>query len=199
MGRKNMSEERRAMILDAFEVCVGKYGFDGTSLERVAEQAGFRRGLVRHYLGNRDDMVLALAKRMVARYYSQVDELLAHMGAGLDVAGVVALFFPQQDEDQGDHEVMMMEHLIAVSRRYPDIQTMLTEWLDDFVTRLAAVLSGIYPQAGEERAWQAAYGLIGLYFNEESMASVQLPARYNEAARQSATALLTHLLTAPKV
>lgn len=193
MGRKNLTEERRAMILDAFEVCVAQYGFDGTSLERVAEQVGFRRGLVRHYLGNRDDMVLALAERIVARYYRQVDELLVYVAGDLEVSGIVALFFPEQEEDVGDHDVLLMEHLIAVSRRYPAIQKMVTAWLDDFVTRLAHALVGVFPQASGEHTWQAAYGLIGLYFNHESMTSLQLPSRYAEAARRSAAGLLKQL------
>lgn len=53
---------RRPQILDAFAACVARYGIDGSTLDRVAEEAGVTRALVRHYLGNRDEVVVALAE-----------------------------------------------------------------------------------------------------------------------------------------
>jgi hypothetical protein len=32
----------------------GSFGLEGSTLERVAEHAGMKRSVVRHYLGNRD-------------------------------------------------------------------------------------------------------------------------------------------------
>jgi AcrR family transcriptional regulator len=62
MGRPSLSAERRAQVIRAFGRCVARAGFAGTSLEKVAEEAGLARGHVRHYLGNRHDQMMALAE-----------------------------------------------------------------------------------------------------------------------------------------
>ena len=35
-----------------------------SSLEKVADQAGMKRPIIRHYVGNRDDLILALTERV---------------------------------------------------------------------------------------------------------------------------------------
>ena len=89
MGRKSLKEERSALILDAFGRCVARFGLEGTSLEQIATEAGVKRSLIRHYLGNRDDLILALATRVVARYRTMVAEMLAYMEQGDRIEGLV--------------------------------------------------------------------------------------------------------------
>jgi len=62
VGRPSVAAERRQQVLSAFERCVARAGFAGTSLEDVAAEAGLARGHVRHYLGNRHDQVVALGE-----------------------------------------------------------------------------------------------------------------------------------------
>ena len=54
MGRPDLTEVRTAEILDAFERCVARFGLEGSSLERDAEEAGMKRSILRHYIGNRN-------------------------------------------------------------------------------------------------------------------------------------------------
>ncbi|MEO1142890.1 MAG: TetR/AcrR family transcriptional regulator, partial [Pseudomonadota bacterium] len=63
MARPDIKESRREQIIDAFEFCVARYGVEGATLAKTAEQAGLARPLVRHNVGNRDDLVDALTKR----------------------------------------------------------------------------------------------------------------------------------------
>ena len=60
MGRPSLADVRRPQLLDAYAVCLARYGVQGTTLDRVAKEAGVTRGLVRHYLGNRDEVLRAL-------------------------------------------------------------------------------------------------------------------------------------------
>ena len=41
MGRPSLTEVRTVEILDAFERCVARYGLEGSSLERIAEDGDF--------------------------------------------------------------------------------------------------------------------------------------------------------------
>ncbi len=67
MPRPSKVEERREQILDAFERCVVRSGIQGTTLEQVAQEAELPRSLVRHFIGNRDDMVAAVFERFMRR------------------------------------------------------------------------------------------------------------------------------------
>ncbi|MBW2389182.1 MAG: hypothetical protein JRG89_12185 [Deltaproteobacteria bacterium] len=67
MARPSKVEERREQILDAFERCVVQSGIQGVTLEHVANEAGLPRSLVRHFVGNRDDMVAAVFERFTRR------------------------------------------------------------------------------------------------------------------------------------
>ena len=51
MGRKSLANERREQILDAFAIYLRQHGFEGCTLERVAEIAGVQRSIIRHYIG----------------------------------------------------------------------------------------------------------------------------------------------------
>ena len=76
MGRPNLTEIRSAEILDAFERCVARYGLEESSLERVADEAGMKRSILRHYVGNREDLVQGLAERVVTKYRQNLREFL---------------------------------------------------------------------------------------------------------------------------
>jgi len=73
MGRPSLKKERFEEILDAYEQCVARYGLAGATLEQVARQAGLARPLIRHHIGNRDDLVEALINRFInnSKRYTQ--------------------------------------------------------------------------------------------------------------------------------
>ncbi|MEM7233345.1 MAG: helix-turn-helix domain-containing protein, partial [Planctomycetota bacterium] len=72
MPRRDLTKERTEQILDALERCVVHFGLGGTSLERIAEEAEMKRSILRHYVGNRDDLIVAMAERLAARYRRQL-------------------------------------------------------------------------------------------------------------------------------
>ena len=65
MPRPDLTEQRTAEILDAFERCIVRHGLDGSSLEKIGEEAGMKRPILRHYVGNREALVMALAERVI--------------------------------------------------------------------------------------------------------------------------------------
>lgn len=65
MGRKSLAKERRAQILDAFYLCIKKYGLHGASTRRIAEQAGVQPSILHHYFKDRDEMIEELVANIV--------------------------------------------------------------------------------------------------------------------------------------
>ena len=87
MPRPSLKEQRTEEILDAFERCIHRVGLSGSSLEVIAEEAGMKRSILRHYIGNRDDILEALAARTISRYQSETDELMDYLRKGTGWAG----------------------------------------------------------------------------------------------------------------
>ncbi|MFT7373219.1 MAG: AcrR family transcriptional regulator, partial [Oleiphilaceae bacterium] len=68
MGRKSLKEIRVNEILDAFERCLTKKGLQGTTLDNIAEEAGLARRMIRHYIGNRTDLIDAAVERIIEKF-----------------------------------------------------------------------------------------------------------------------------------
>jgi AcrR family transcriptional regulator len=71
--------ERRAQIrdqlLDAASVLFARDGIQGTSIERIAAEAGFTRGAVYSNFADKDDLVVTLLDRRVERSVAEVAEI----------------------------------------------------------------------------------------------------------------------------
>ena len=70
MGKKRLTrteskKRTRGLLLDAAEVVFARRGFNGASVEEVAEEAGFSKGAVYSNFGGKDDLFLALLDRRV--------------------------------------------------------------------------------------------------------------------------------------
>lgn len=84
MPRPSIAAERREEILAAFEVCALRKGLAATTLADVAQEAGLPRPLVRHFIGNRADMVTGLIQRMMQRASGAIDSALKAAGEQRD-------------------------------------------------------------------------------------------------------------------
>ncbi len=67
MGRPRLTEQRGEQILDAFIALVGENGLHATTLDDVADAVDLRRGTVRHFVGNRQQLIVRAIDRLVTR------------------------------------------------------------------------------------------------------------------------------------
>lgn len=192
MGRPDLTEVRTAEILDAFERCVGRFGLEGSSLERVAEEAGMKRSILRHYVGNRDDLIHALAKRVVAKYREHLQAFVDSTTDDGRVDEILSYLLPDQPIETGE-SLLVVESLIAAGASYPDIRQLMFDYIDDLVNTITQQLRLAYPQATRKESWEVAYGVTSICFNQESLTPLQLPPRYLRAARNTALRLIETL------
>ncbi len=78
-----LPQEKRERILNAAFREFGKYGYDKTSMEQVAVEAGISKGMVFHYFGSKRGLYELLYREMSSffeSYYGNMEEALA----GLD-------------------------------------------------------------------------------------------------------------------
>jgi len=142
------------------------HGFAGVTLEHVAQEAGLARALIRHNVGNREQLVAAAIERFFERSAAQWDDLVG----GLPEQGRTrALCDRLLSDGESDGEmVLLTEGLIALAMEDRALAKRLEAWLDHALDRIAAVVRADYPAAEAELVTGSAGGILSVYFNLES-------------------------------
>lgn len=191
MSRPIVKSERREQILDAFEVCVARYGIDGATLARTAEQAGLARALIRHNIGNREELLAALVTRFLANSRDSMAELIEELPRKDRLRSLVDWLF---DPDDFDSQIVQVSNaLIAASSEDPGLARRMQAWRDDFLAQLQAVIAAERPTAEPARVAAVAAGLMGIYFNVEALYPLGEAQQLTEASKDAALLLLKSL------
>jgi AcrR family transcriptional regulator len=61
-------------IVDAAIRCLGRDGYSGTSLQRVADEAGVQKRMVVYYFGSRHGLIARVVERIADRFLTEVEE-----------------------------------------------------------------------------------------------------------------------------
>ena len=190
MGRKSLAEERREEILAAFERCIGRYGID-VPLEQIADEAGVKRSLIRHYLGNRDELVDQVINQIAESYPQRVSEWLARgLVDGID--GVLDVFFANGvTVTQWDDVIGAV--MSTAQGRYPLAKQRLAQMMMEIVDSVAQTLAQLFPGATAAACSEVAYGVVCLTQTNESLLWLGIDPGYTAVARANAERLLSGL------
>lgn len=75
-GRPSLAVTRRQEAITAFLSLIAERGLDTVTLDDVAHRAGMQRSVIRHYVGNRNELVVAALDELVDGYRSSVVETI---------------------------------------------------------------------------------------------------------------------------
>ncbi|GAA3598126.1 TetR/AcrR family transcriptional regulator [Kineosporia mesophila] len=78
-------EERRTEVLNATWRVIGRYGLEGATVRRIADEAGYSNGILQHYFQNKEDILIS-AHQLA---FSRAGERIARVTA--DRTGLEAL------------------------------------------------------------------------------------------------------------
>ena len=194
MPRPDLRAERSGQILDAFARCVARKGLDATSLADVAREAGLRRPLVRHHIGNRDDLIRAFVDRLDALWRRQTDDMRAWFAANPGGAALSDYLF---HEDGGAAEPPAVDSIFTLARHDAAVARRLSDSLDYFADGVAAVLRMRFPEADETALCHAAAGIVAIYGGARTMAGWRSPPQAAASAPNAVDALAASLAAAP--
>ena len=189
MGRPSLVAQRTAEILDAFERCVARFGMEGSSLEVIAAEAGMKRSILRHYVGNREQLVHALAERVIEKYDRMLADHRAQASHLPPVEQLMSYLFPATTVSTAE-SLLVLEALIAASAGSVEIRTRMQGWIHRLVDWSADLLRQAYPAIPRRQCWSVGYGVISICFNHESLTPLELGPRYHRAAKAAAMALV---------
>lgn len=189
MGRPSLQIQREAQVLEAFMHVVARYGVEGATLERVALASGLKRPLIRHYLGNRDDMVHALARHVVDRQIEAIDQLRAAMADDPGLKGFVDTLF--SDHGISDRTLNnAYQALVAAVEHYPDLRAPLLSVMVRFYDLATEVAGRDMPRATRAEKQAVAHGVVDLYLAIDALAPLSPPEDWAAASYDAALRLV---------
>jgi AcrR family transcriptional regulator len=192
MPRPSLKDERSREILDAFLTCVARFGLEGATQERIAAEAGVKRTLLRHYLGNRDEMIRALMEYVVAGFSETTDALAQLLGPDGDLMHLIALLFDQGNAS--DPRLMLAyQAMVASVDTYPDMRAPLLDSLQSFLTVIETAAKRSHPTCAPDKIRAVAHGISAAYVNLDALSPLNPPADWQAAAKTAATLLASSL------
>ncbi len=191
MPRPSLKTERTEEILEAFEHCVARYGVEGSTLERIAEAAGLARALIRHNVGNKDELLDALVERFLDKSQHESESLFESLPQRNRVRTLVDWLF---DPNLGSaHDVRVASALIAAATDRPKLAKRLRVWTKDFIACVERELRASYRGPSNEKIRAAAAGIVGIYFNVDSLAPLGNMTGIRSASKEAALLLISTL------
>jgi AcrR family transcriptional regulator len=195
MPRPSLKDQRSEQILDAYLTCVARYGLDGATQERIAAEAGVKRPLLRHYLGNKEGMVAALAEHVVAEYARLTAFMQAELATVKTPEDLVDYLY-QKDPSSDPRLMLAWQALTVAVADYPEMRAPLFDSLARFVDTIAAVLRRAAPRAEQAHIRAVTQGIVAPYVTLDSISPLNPPASWRKEMRQSAVILAASLTQA---
>jgi AcrR family transcriptional regulator len=192
MGRKDQTTERQALILDAMERCIIKYGLQGATLENIAKDAGVNRGLIHHYIGNRNDLIKLMLERLFEKYQVSFDSYTATNPTSNRAKVVVDYYFDAWFELAPEDDAIILA-LFSESERNKQIRKVLIEIYDRFEKTITSELAQFFPVAPKNKLHLVAYSIMSLAFGHAIMTWNGLPQAKQADIRSIATNLVQTL------
>ena len=199
MPRPSLANLRTEAFLDAFMRCVARYGLDGSTLDRVSEEAGVARAVLRHYLGNRDEMVDALFKHVIEKFAATTEYLFQSLpdldpssdAPMLRVETLLDMLF-----DAISHEAenaAVYQALVAASHRHQGMADALMGFVTSFERQITTELTRAFPQADPSKCAVVAAGITAVYFNHAAAMPLDPPTSWRDRQRAVADLLIASL------
>lgn len=166
MGRKSMEKIRTQQLLDAFIACIPENGVDGTSLEKIAEKAGVTRSVIRHYIGNRDELIAELIDHIIKNSLDLFERILFDPQLNIKERINKVLFAPRDDWQT---DKIILNELVNSKEQSPIIQKRIASLIETMIDRITTVLHNEKPQLNRDEVHQLAYVLFCISLSQDTM------------------------------
>jgi AcrR family transcriptional regulator len=142
MSRAERRERTREELLTAAEACFVSRGFHATSVDQVAERAGYTKGAVYSNFATKEDLFFSVYERRVERALTEVAPGLRQAGPGRAFDQLATGTIQRRDRDDGWLAVFLefWAHVLRhpeLRARFAAIHARLLELLADGVRQLA--------------------------------------------------------------
>ncbi|MGW2611834.1 TetR/AcrR family transcriptional regulator [Streptomyces mirabilis] len=194
MGRPSLATERRQQVLEAASRCLARGGLAGATLEKIAEESGLSRSHVRHYVGNRDDLLLALVEWVQERddraFATAVEEAPPERRLGVAMDHLFGPWFLSAGDETG-----VILELIRAGQSDEKLREAI---MSGYRLMLGAIDSGLaaeFPASTPAVRRGTAYGLLCLAIGNAVISDLDRPLGSGGLIRVAGEALVAQLGT----
>ncbi|WP_425045076.1 TetR/AcrR family transcriptional regulator [Primorskyibacter sp. S87] len=191
-GRPSNRDERYSQVMQALVRCVARFGLEGASLTQIAAEAGLSRPLIRHHLGNREDMIAALQDFVLDKFDKDTELLIAALPETGAATALVDYLFSDTAESSPDM-VLAFAALTARAAEDADLRAACRKSALNFEAEIAKALRKSFPKAEPHAVDTAAHGIVALYMNTASLAPLDMPQGWAHTGHAIAQSLLERL------
>ena len=184
MPRPSMAAQRREEILDALERCILEESLESTSLERLAEKANMKRSILRHYIGNRDDIIIALSERYHAMHMMQWFQTSESLPTQYSIETLIEILFAKRDK-QYIQKSIVADAIFAQAKRVDTVREHQKSIMSYSVQAISNEILKSFPNADEQTISLVARGIFSNYLNSESFLPLGLTDEIQELKQVS--------------
>jgi AcrR family transcriptional regulator len=191
VGRRSLAKERTVQILQAYAVCIGRFGLEGATLERVSKESGFSRGHIRHYVGNRDEMRRKLVQWVVDDFQEGIVETVASVPTGQRARARMRHMLKSGLGPAPDNAAI--DVLLGATTYDADLRAMMREIYLDLERSIARYLRDDFPGASAGVYRDGAYQLLAIAFGNWSLSELEFPSSRQRSAVAIGEAVIEHV------
>lgn len=158
VGRPSKAEERRAGILVAATAVAAREGIAGTTVGKVADEAGIQRTLVLHYFGDRRSLIDSFIEQTVAVYgdLQILGDRTASLEQRIDAAFDAGHYASRDD-------LVVWTEIAALAARDDAVRNRIrTLWSQRWLPLIEAEIQAARPGAPRSRVRAVSYGIACL-------------------------------------
>jgi AcrR family transcriptional regulator len=146
LRRVEQVERNREVVLDAARRVFLARGYAGASLEAIADEAGFSKGVVYSQFGSKPDLFLALLERRIEERAIQNERIAAEFTGTAGLQELLRVGARDSAADQGWPHLLIEFRALAI--RDPDLNRRYAKAHERTVQHLGSVLARLHEQAG---------------------------------------------------
>jgi AcrR family transcriptional regulator len=120
-------EHTRELLLEAAQLVFATKGFDGASLDEIADTAGYTRGAIYKHFASKEELFLAVNKRYNERYLEAFLDLIdpSTLPQDIDLASIAKRWRELQTRDP--HEIALGMEFTLYMLRNPEARARVAE------------------------------------------------------------------------
>jgi len=149
-SRAEQVGENRAAVLAAAKRVFLLRGYAGASLEAIAEEAGFSKGVVYSQFGGKADLFLALLESRIDERAAENERVVGDSSGAASVLALLENFERDSQVEAGWRSVLV--EFRAVALRDPELNRRYAASHALTIDRLAGLLERVHARAGVEPA-----------------------------------------------
>lgn len=160
--RRELGDRSKGEILDAALAAMSTYGYEGTSVARIASESGLPASSIYWHFGSKAGVLAAVMERGASEFFAEYESHFTLEGKVTDPLEVLVSAFRAGQKAVANHpEFLRLMFLLGLSGEHDErVDTVVRETAERGHVQLHALIRHAFSGYGDEVAQRVADGLV---------------------------------------